>query len=139
MSKVIEIIVKKILRQFGWDIVRFQNTNIVAEVKSVRTKSLTEHKTMTGTYFLPTDAKADVVAKAIINNEIFEREVVELASKYIRKGTAVLDLGSNFGQMSILFSNLVGEDGHVYSFDADDFVFEILKKNIAANNKQKNI
>lgn len=39
--------------------------------------------------------------------------------------------------MSILFSNKVGREGIVYSFDADDFVFEILNKNIEANNKQK--
>jgi FkbM family methyltransferase len=82
---------------------------------------------------LPSDAKTDVVANTIINNEIFEKEVVDLASKYIKYGTNVLDVGCNFGQMSILFAKMVGKQGKVYSFDADEFVFEIFKKNIEAN------
>lgn len=35
--------------------------------------------------------------------------------------------------------NSVGEHGKVYSFDADDVVFSILKKNIDANNRQQRI
>jgi FkbM family methyltransferase len=35
--------------------------------------------------------------------------------------------------MSVLFSEMVGDNGIVYSFEADDFVFKILKKNIDAN------
>ena len=66
-------------------------------------------------------------------NRIFDREVMEVARLHANPDTAVLDVGANFGQMSILFSNLVGEHGKVYSFDADDFVFSILKKNIDAN------
>jgi FkbM family methyltransferase len=103
--------------------------------KSVRTRALTFHETATGNYWLPTDAHQDIVAHAIRKNRVFEHEVVELASQHIRKGTAVLDVGANFGQMSILFSQLAGDDGRVYSFEADDFVFEILGKNIAANNR----
>jgi len=37
--------------------------------------------------------------------------------------------------MSILFSEAVGNNGKVYSFEAEPYIFEILKKNIAANNK----
>jgi FkbM family methyltransferase len=37
--------------------------------------------------------------------------------------------------MSILFSNLVSENGKVYAFEADDFIFDVLIKNISANNK----
>jgi FkbM family methyltransferase len=107
--------------------------------KSIRTKRLSYYETTTGNYFLPTDAKNDIIANTIIGNDIFEIEVVELACKYIKENTVVLDIGANYGQMSILFSNKTGERGIVYSFDADDFIFEILKKNIEANNKQKNI
>jgi FkbM family methyltransferase len=39
--------------------------------------------------------------------------------------------------MSILFSNLVGDNGHVHSFEANDWIFHILSKNIEANNKNK--
>lgn len=107
--------------------------------RSVRTRALTYHETATGNYWLPTDAHQDIVAHAIRNNRIFEQEVVELASQYIRKGTTVLDVGANFGQMSILFSRLAGDEGRVYSFEADDFVYEIFRKNIAANRREGKI
>ena len=38
--------------------------------------------------------------------------------------------------MSILFSNMVGKDGKVHSFDADDWVYKIFNKNITANGKE---
>ena len=126
-------IIRKILNLFGYDI-----TIVSLGRKTVKTKNLTLYKTTTGNYYLPTDAKADIVVQTIIGNSIFEKEVLEIAAKYIKKGTAVLDIGANFGQMSVLFSGFTGDNGKVYSFDADDFVFEVLQKNIEANNK-KNI
>ncbi len=130
--------IKKLIRKaghfFGIEIARYKKPVIVS---SIKTRNLTFYKTDTGNFYLPTDAKSDVVALTIIDNKIFEKEVVDLAARFIKPGTTVLDVGSNFGQMSILFSNLVGEHGKVHSFDADDWVFEIFSKNIEANNKQK--
>jgi len=127
--------IKSIIRALGFDIIRYK-TPVIGVEKSKKTDKLSFYQTITGKYFLPTDAKADVVANAIINNEIFEKEVVELAALYIRLDTTVLDVGSNFGQMSILFSNMVGNEGKVHSFEADDWVYEIFTKNIAANGKE---
>jgi FkbM family methyltransferase len=125
--------VKKIVRKFvnslGYDIVK------ISPSQTVRTKNLTLYKTATGNFYLPTDAKGDIVAQTIIQNNVFDNEVVDLAMRHIRKGTTVLDIGANFGQMSVLFSGFTGEQGKVYSFDADDFVFDILKKNIEVNGK----
>jgi FkbM family methyltransferase len=107
--------------------------------KSMRSDLLSFHKTSTGSYYLPKEAYGDVVANTIKRNKIFEEEVVLLAKKYIKPNSIVLDVGSNFGQMAILFSEAVGEKGKVYAFEADDFIFEILKKNIEANNLLKRI
>ncbi len=126
-------LIRKIINAFGYDVVALARRN-----KTIKTKNLKLYNTATGNYYLPADAKGDVVVQTIIQNAIFEKEVVDLAKKYIKKGSAVLDVGANFGQMSLLFSEAAGADGKVYSFDADDFVFEILEKNILANNK-KNI
>ncbi len=114
---------------FGYDFVKVTKAN-----KTIKSKDLTLYETKTGNFYLPTEAKSDVVAQAMINNEVFEKEVVDIAKKYIQPGTAILDVGSNFGQMTVLFSKHVGEQGKVFAFDADDFVFDVLKKNIAANN-----
>lgn len=129
-------IIQSMFRSMGFEISRIRNKKVN---KSVRTTSLSYHKTATGNFYLPTDAVNDIVANTIIQNDIFEKEVVDLACKYIKENTTVLDLGANYGQMSILFSKKAGNNGTVYSFDADDFVFEILKKNITANNAEKMI
>jgi len=126
--------IKRIINNLGFEVTKYQKPQ-----KSKITRNLTFYKTVTGNYYLPTDAYADEVANAIKNNQIFEKEVVDLASKYIKPNTIVLDVGANFGQMSVLFSSMVGENGTVHSFDADNWVYEILKKNIAANNKQGKI
>lgn len=124
-------VIKGFFHLFGADIIKYKPVK-----SSKRTKNLSYYETKTGNYYLPADAHQDIVANTIISNEIFEKEVVDLATQYIKEGSTVLDVGSNFGQMSILFSNLVGKSGTVHAFDADDWVFEILSKNIEANNKK---
>ncbi len=91
-------------------------------------------ETPIGKYFLPLQFDVDGVAKNIARGNYFEPEIILVAKKYIKKGTTVLDLGANFGQMSIEFSKLVGNEGRVYSFEAQNFVFNFTKKNISANN-----
>jgi FkbM family methyltransferase len=130
-------LIRKVFNIAGYDI-RKKTAN-VANRKSIKTNDLTLYETITGNYYLPTHAYEDIVANTIKSNQIFEKEVVDLAYKYIKEDTAVLDVGSNFGQMSILFSQKVGDKGKVYAFDADDFVYEVLLKNIAANNKTDKI
>ena len=45
----------------------------------------------------------------------------------------VLDVGSNYGQMFIIFSKTKNNE-EVLSFEAQNFFFEILEKNIKINN-----
>lgn len=135
--------IRLIFNRLGFDIIRFHqlpkkhietdNKVIATSLISNNANDLSYYETATGNYYLPTKATKDIIAKAIINNEIFEKEVVELAQKYIKKNTSVLDVGSNFGQMAVLFANSVGVEGKVYAFEADDFIYSILKKNISAN------
>lgn len=91
------------------------------------------YKTATGNYYLPTSTPLDCVVRNIRMNRIWEPEVVEVARQYIRRDSVVLDVGSNLGQMAILFSKMVGDNGQVLAFEADDYVFAILQKNIDAN------
>lgn len=134
-------IIKRIVNSIGYNIIRDKEPLLEAtpvQKKSVKTDRLKLHETVTGNYYLPEDAIEDHVANTIINNQIFDKEVIDCASLFIRHGTVVLDVGANFGQMSILFSRMTGDGGKVFSFDADDFIFEILKKNIQVNDR-KNI
>lgn len=99
-------------------------------------KPLKFYKTPIGNYYLPADATNDVIALDMKAGNIFESEIVDIARKYIRNNSTVLDIGANFGQMSLYFSQFTGENGQVFSFEADDYVFHILQKNIRANNCQ---
>lgn len=128
-------LIKQLANSIGFDIIRYKKEEIeVLPLKSKKTDKLKLHSTTTGQYYLPVDAFDDHVANTIINNEVFDQEVIDCAAKFIKPGTVVLDLGANYGQMSVLFSKMVGEKGKVFSFDADDFIFEILKKNLQINN-----
>ncbi len=76
------------------------------------------------------------MAATLVRGKFFEPPIIAVAKKYIKKGTTVLDLGANFGQMTIEFSKFVGT-GQVYSFEAQHTVFNFLKKkNIQATLKK---
>lgn len=127
--------VKKLFQKIGLDIRRVApvQTEAAPSQTTKRTKDLAYYRTKTGNYYLPVDAHGDVLANTIKADQIFDEQIVKEAALHIKPGTTVLDIGANFGQMSVQFSKLAGKAGKVYSFDADDFIFDILKKNIAAN------
>jgi hypothetical protein len=87
----------------------------VADPQSPRLgeRPLEYHETATGNYYLPSDTPGDVIIQAITAGKVFEPHIVEAARQFIRPGTVALDVGACFGQMSILFSEFVGEDGEV--------------------------
>lgn len=88
------------------------------------------YQTPMGTYLLPEDAERDAVAKFMMRGKIHDKEIIDVARRFIEKGTAALDVGANFGQMSFLFAEMTGPEGAVYAFEAQDKVARFLKKNI---------
>ena len=97
-------------------------------------QGLALYKTPIGNYYLPVNITTDIIINDMKAGRMFEPEIIKIAKQYIRKGSTVLDVGANLGQMTIFFSKFAGQEGRVYSFEADDFIFSILQKNIAANN-----
>ena len=67
------------------------------------------------------------------SNKIFEKFEVELVKNEIDEGDIVLDLGVNIGYYTLIFSKIVGKDGHVFAFEPDPNNFVILEKNIEIN------
>tara|TARA_B100000900_G_scaffold381236_1_gene367532 strand:- start:435 stop:1271 length:837 start_codon:yes stop_codon:yes gene_type:complete len=90
------------------------------------------YETKNGKYYLPVFAFEDIICNQIKNNRIYQSKIVDLAKQYVEENTAVLDVGSNFGQLTIEFSKLK-KNVLVYSFEAQEFVFKLLKKNININ------
>jgi FkbM family methyltransferase len=90
------------------------------------------YKTKNGKFYLPVFAYKDMIANTIKNNRIYQSGILDVAKQYVEENTAVLDVGSNFGQLTIEFSKLK-KNVLVYSFEAQEFVFKLLKKNINVN------
>jgi FkbM family methyltransferase len=131
------LFVNDLLSPFGFAINRVEKQ----PSKSFRTtvgvqERVQLYETPTGRYYLPTDAPQDHVIQCIKIGGIFEPEIIETAKAYIWPGSTVLDVGANFGQMSVFFSRFVGAGGEVHSFEADPFVYELFLKTLAANNCQ---
>ena len=95
-------------------------------------KTLKKYKTKTGKYYLPFFAFEDVIKNRIINNEITDKLVFDKLKDFIKTDSIVLDLGANYGQMSILWSQHKS-NVKVYAFEASKYIFDILKKNININ------
>lgn len=95
-------------------------------------------KTPIGNYYLPVGAENDIVGKSMKFGNVFDKFVVDVARRFVKPASTVLDVGSNFGQMALEFSKL-GDDVKVYAFEAEPFVYAVLEKNIAANNKAHRI
>lgn len=54
---------------------------------------------------------------------------IELLTKLVKPGDHVLDIGANIGFYARIISNLVGEEGKVYSFEPDSTNYRHLVKN----------
>jgi FkbM family methyltransferase len=99
-------------------------------------EALSLYDTPTGKFYLPSFIKDDHVANTIKKGLCFDEEIIEVAKAYIKKDTAVLDIGANYGQMSVVLSKYTSSlgKGKVYSFEAEPFVSNVLKSNIKVNN-----
>lgn len=90
-------------------------------------------RTATGSYWLPTNAPDDAIIQYIRRGEIFDKAIYDEALKFIKQDSFVIDVGACYGQMSILFSKIVGQHGMVMGFEASPFIFNLYKKNISEN------
>ena len=86
-----------------------------------------------GQMFVPVFPDNDMISTAIRSGRVFDEHIVQCASEYIRSGTTVVDVGANFGQMTLQFARMTGDSGRVYAIEADDYVHHILRQNLQVN------
>lgn len=79
------------------------------------------------------DERDGIVARYIINSGVWEQHVTEVLQRLVHKGDKVIEVGGNYGYHTILLSKLVGQNGKVYTYEANDEVCNILNKNIRLN------
>lgn len=63
----------------------------------------------------------------------YEANVQQNIKQYIKAGDTVFDIGGNIGQYAMLFSELAGDSGNVYSFEPDFKNFSFLQFNSNIN------
>src|SRR5437867_3185244 len=78
----------------------------------------------------PTDS---VVSPTLRHFGVFEPFETQLVQQMVRPGDVVLDVGANIGYYTLIFAELVGEQGHVYAFEPDPRNFAFLAKNVHSN------
>jgi FkbM family methyltransferase len=81
-------------------------------------------------YYLPND-KYIGQRVALEKYEPYETELIQRQVKF---GDVIVDVGANIGYYTILLASKVGKKGKVFAFEPDKTNFEILEKNIKANN-----
>ncbi|MDI9358060.1 MAG: FkbM family methyltransferase [Phycisphaerales bacterium] len=98
------------------------------------------YKTPIGNYYLPKDqfikgynSEKDMIAYSMKRGKCLCEELIPSFKKYLQQGMSVIDIGANYGQLSIFFAQSVGKTGKVYSFEANKNVYDVLVKNSLAN------
>jgi FkbM family methyltransferase len=74
------------------------------------------------------------VSVGIFLHGFHEVELTNTLSKIVSPGMCVVDIGAHFGYHSLLLSSLVGDSGHVHSFEPTKSTFKLLKKNCQEEN-----
>tara|TARA_Y100001958_G_C21196861_1_gene524087 strand:+ start:29 stop:1297 length:1269 start_codon:yes stop_codon:yes gene_type:complete len=63
-----------------------------------------------------------------------EADTLLILKENTKVSSTVLDLGAHYGFFSLFLSNLVGNNGRVFSFEPTESTFRVLKKNIQKKN-----
>jgi FkbM family methyltransferase len=63
----------------------------------------------------------------------FSEGEMELFNDYLRSGMTVVDVGANIGVHTVYFANAVGPSGHVFAFEPQRILHQILCGNVALN------
>lgn len=88
-------------------------------------------------FYLPYCRYSDFIQMVITRNcDFYDADTLRyLRDKYISSGENILDIGANIGNHSVFFATECGAN-HVFSFEPQKDVFEILNKNISLNGLQ---
>jgi FkbM family methyltransferase len=98
--------------------------------KKTNPKNILHYKN--GTAFNISINKSSVSKSLVFQND-YEFNETSLVKQLIKPGSIVIDIGSNFGWYSIIFSQLVGVSGKIFSFEPVPETYEELNSNVKLN------
>ena len=73
------------------------------------------------------------ISKSLVFQNDYEFNETSIVKQLIKPGSNVIDIGANFGWYSVLFSQLVGVSGKVFSFEPIPETYEELNSNVKLN------
>ena len=77
----------------------------------------------------------DVLTDPFLNeSEIHEPHLITFINEYLSNGDIAMDIGACFGYHTLEMARVVGETGHVYAFEPQSEMFQLLCENIKNNN-----
>lgn len=79
------------------------------------------------------DLEDSGVSRTLYLNGVYEPELTRACSSIAEPGMTVVDVGANIGYFTVLFSEIVGEHGSVYAFEADPRNVALLERNVDAS------
>lgn len=81
--------------------------------------------------------KDDLITRQLTEFSAHTRNELAMLNSFIEKGDAIIDVGGHIGTYSIPFAIQVGEQGKVFTFEANANNFSLLEKNIDLNGKKQ--
>jgi FkbM family methyltransferase len=74
-----------------------------------------------------------LIDRQIIAFGAYDAQTVSFIDRYVRPGMTCLDVGANFGAITIPLARRVGPSGRVYAFEPVPHLFDRLRRNVEKN------
>lgn len=84
-----------------------------------------------GDFLVTYEPETDIGGK-LFRGQLFERDEIDIASKYIKQDSTILDIGANIGIHTLSFS-IMAKNGLVIACEPQPKTFRTLEKNIFQN------
>ena len=82
-----------------------------------------------GKFYVPEIAK-DPIYQVLSKGKVYQKPIVDEFALLVRAGSIAVDMGANFGQMSVALAKLGAK---VYAFEADEFLASVARQNLELN------
>jgi FkbM family methyltransferase len=79
------------------------------------------------------DKPSDIIKKVIVSGQPWELQIDKLLTKYVERGSTVLDIGAHIGTHTLPLAELVGPNGRVYAFEPQKKIYRELYYNLKLN------
>jgi len=81
----------------------------------------------------------DLVSEQVAMNSFWEKDVTDFFVQNVKSSETIIEIGANIGYYTTLLSKLVGKNGHVFSYEANDEVYKMAKLSLEFNRLEGNI